>query len=508
MSTQATEAIAEQPLELQPTKAASTSEVIEASAAGGELAELSAIEKAVTKLFNSDGRAEKAQKTCDAALAKLPALDLKTKKGLDEAISLKTSVLKERTGADKDSKAIKKRLSDLGKAIGAESDKIAAITEPVEKKLETVIEARKVEQAAEKAEAERINQERLLAHQAKLDQLRAMLPAQAVALAAGPEKIAQQIERVESVPISPELWEEFAVSAQVEKTQILAHLRAWHDLALAQVAQERQRIQMERMGRLTALSQMAMQAFGKTAAEIRTVAQEVEAAGTEEADWGELLTQAQMAKTQSLGMLGQLLAQAEKVEAAKAEAEAAAAAEAAKAVEEAAAAEADKAAAEKAAAAEAADAAQVAEEAKTTAVATTPETATEAVAVVSAPMLIAAAPAQEPAMDEARTAPVAEPLTTDPATVVPASASAADEFIKLGEFNLALAVCSVDAEQLAALGFQHQSVPGLKGKCYPKDQRVAMAHALINGIHRAIARWEQGDAIGTSGTSRQHDVHA
>lgn len=512
---------AQQPVELVPA-APTDGEVIETGAAGGELAELSAIEKAVIKLFGSDARAARATNTCDQALKTLATLDLKTKKGLETATSLKTGVIKERTGAKKDADVIKKRLGDLGKAIGAEAEKIADITEPAEAQLETVIEARKDEIKAEKAEAERIDQERIAKHQQNLENLKAMLPAQEKALAAGPEKIALQIERVESVEVSPELWEEFAVPAQVEKTQILAHLRAWHDLALAHEAKARQQ-------KLLELSGLVMGVFGKPAADIKTALERAEAVPTDAQTWGELLAQVEMTKGQTVAMLRQMLTQAEAQEQAVAQQAAAAQALAqahTHSVEAPAAAPAEAPAPQEQPAPDTLPA-------EPDVVATSVEGSADAQActgcgactgachdtpgadpgepVDGAQQLTRAVVAPPPASSPEPTAPTAAEAPSSPAVAVtyapavttpapspetPAAPAAqansteAAGFVKLGEFNADLAVCSVDAEQLATLGFQHQSLPGSKGKHYPKALRVAIGQALINGIQQAMARWE------------------
>lgn len=511
------------PVDLQPIQAGATTggEVIEVPVAGGKLAELPAIEKAVAKLFDSEGRAKKAQKTCEQALAKLTDLDLKTKKGLADATSLKTGVVKERTGAKNDADAIKKRLSELGKAIGAEAEKIGLITGDTEKKLESVIKARKDEIEAEEAEAKRIDQERIAKHQANLESLTAMLPAQEVALAAGPEKIAQQIERVESVPVSLEGWEEFAVEAQMEKTQILAHLRAWHALALAHEAQARQQ-------KLLELSGLVMGVFGKSATDIKAALEKAEAVPTDAQTWGELLPQVEMTKGQTVSMLRQMLTQAEAFEAQQAAVEQTLTQASAQP------AEAPTASPPQATAssfeetpqpdAQPAKSAVVAIQAETSGGAdecsgcgactgschSTPaadeqgEPAGQAQQPISITPIVATSVANHQTGAELEAAThalaVAAPAARPSAPAAPATTEAAN-YVKLGEFNADLAVCSVDAEQLSALGFQHQSVPGSKGKLYPKAQRVAIAHALIAGIQSAMTRWSDESMSGQNTTA-------
>lgn len=447
--------------------------------------------------------------------------DIQTPAGLTVAKELRKKVRQPRYSAAKVVEDAKKEMRQLGKDLEKEADLIAKELEPTETALHTRITAREGEIEAEKEARKRAEAARQERHHANLDALNALLPTQEQALGMGSTRIQSAIEKLEAITITPEAWEEFAVEAQATKTTMLIKLRAWCDLARAHEAQARQQ-------KLLELSGLVMGVFGKPATDIRAALERAEAVPTDAETWGELLAQVEMTKGQTVAMLRQMLTQAEAQESAAAEA----AAQAQREEQERAAAEA---AAQAQREAEAARAAAQIEPPKAEAVAAQVVTVAPEVeaqqdgcqgcgacagachdeqpqATTPAPVIEAArapAPVETPVFMHRRamadlptvdTLPVWVPTVTAPAPAMPQApiaadtAPAPDEFVKLGEFNAELAVCSVDAEQLAALGFQHQSVPGSKGKHYPKAQRVAIGNALIQGIRQAIARWEAEQA--------------
>lgn len=509
-------------LDLQPVEVAlGKGEVIDQEAAQSPLASVAPQQSLRDVAFSRFGDWRKGAEALIKEVAETK-FDIQTPAGLTVAKELRKKVRQPRYSADKVVEEAKKEMRQLGKDLEKEADLIAKKLEPTETALHNQITTREKEIETEKEarkQAEAARQER---HRANLDALNALLPTQEQALAMGSTRIQSAIEKLEAFAITPEAWEEFAVEAQATKTTMLIKLRAWCDLARAHEAQARQQ-------KLLELSGLVMGVFGKPAADIQAALARAEAVPTDAQTWGDgLLAQVEMTKGQTVAMLRQMLTQAETQERAAAEA-------AAKAQRE----EQERAAAEAVAQAqreaEAARAAAQIEPPKAEAVAVEVVAMARAVeaqqdgcqgcgacagachdeqpqAVAPAPV-IEAAPAPVPApmaspvamrrrpIDElpaVDSLPVWTPTVTTPA--MPQAPIAADtaptpaEFVKLGEFNAELAVCSVDAEQLAALGFQHQSVPGSKGKHYPKAQRVAIGSALIQGIRQAIARWEAEQA--------------
>lgn len=506
-------------LDLQPVEVAlGKGEVIDQEAAQSPLASVAPQQSLRDVAFSRFGDWRKGAEALIKEVAETK-FDIQTPAGLTVAKELRKKVRQPRYSADKVVEEAKKEMRQLGKDLEKEADLIAKKLEPTETALHNQITTREKEIETEKEarkQAEAARQER---HRANLDALNALLPTQEQALAMGSTRIQSAIEKLEAFAITPEAWEEFAVEAQATKTTMLIKLRAWCDLARAHEAQARQQ-------KLLELSGLVMGVFGKPAANIQAALERAEAVPTDAETWGEgLLAQVEMTKGQTVNMLRQMLTHAEAKERAAAEA----AAQAQREEQERAAAAAAQ--AQREAEAEAARAAAQIEPSKAEAVAVEVVAVAPTVevqqdgckgcgectgachdeqpqAVAPAPV-IEAAPAPVPApmaspvamrrrpIDELPTVdslPVWTPTVTPPAmSQAPIAADAAPtpaEFVKLGEFNAELAVCSVDAEQLAALGFQHQSVPGSKGKHYPKAQRVAIGNALIQGIRQAIARWE------------------
>lgn len=433
--------------------------------------------------------------------------DIQTPAGLTVAKELRKKVRQPRYNAAKVVEDAKREMRQLGKDLEQEADLIAKELEPTETALHKQITTREGEIEAEKEARKRAEAARQERHHANLDALNALLPTQEQALGMGSTRIQSAIEKLEAIAITPEAWEEFAVEAQATKTTMLIKLRAWCDLARAHEAQARQQ-------KLLELSGLVMGVFGKPATDIRAALERAEAVPTDAQTWGEgLLAQVEMTKGQTVAMLRQMLTQAEAQESAAAEA-------AAKAQRE----EQERAAAEAAAQAqreaEAARAAAQIEPPKAEAVAAQVVTVAPEVeaqqdgcqgcgactgachdkqpqATTPAPVIEAApapAPVETPVFMHRRAMADLPTPAMPQAPIAADTAPARDEFVKLGEFNATLAVCSVDAEQLAALGFQHQSVPGSNGKHYPRAQRVAIGNALIQGIQQAIARWEAEQA--------------
>lgn len=175
--------------------------------------------------------------------------DLSTPGKLADAKSLRHRLINiPLAEARKVSATLKSKLTAVSKAVGAELTSIEAGFEAAEKLITPQIEARDAEVAAEKAERDRIEAERVAGHRANMAKL-AGYATQAQGRTS--DQIMTMINGLAAVPIIPEQWEEFAVGAEIQKAETLESLQALFDRTKTAedeaAAREAQRIENERV---------------------------------------------------------------------------------------------------------------------------------------------------------------------------------------------------------------------------------------------------------------------
>lgn len=177
------------------------------------------------------------------------AHDLSTAGKLADAKSLRNRLINiPLAEARKVSAGLKSKLTGTSKAVGAELASIEAGFESAEKLITPQIEARDAEVAAEKAERDRVEAERVGVHRANIGKLASYV---SVAHGKTSEQILTIINGVSGIDILPEQWEEFAVGAEIQKADTLEALQAlFNSTKTAEdeaAAREAQRIENERI---------------------------------------------------------------------------------------------------------------------------------------------------------------------------------------------------------------------------------------------------------------------
>lgn len=200
--------------------------------------------------------------------------DVTTPKGMKDAIAARADLRDNgRLMVTRAEKRIKADVNELKTVMSDEVERLVAIVKPVEEEVDKQIKAEEARKAAEKAERDRIEAERVGKHQANIDKLNSY-----VARAEGQpvEAIEKAITSLEALVIGPE-WEEFATAAEAARTATVASLRKMVD-------SERQRLENERLQRELAEARAALQAQqAKAQAEAQAKADE-EARQKAEAD--------------------------------------------------------------------------------------------------------------------------------------------------------------------------------------------------------------------------------
>ena len=175
--------------------------------------------------------------------------DLKTVKGNDEARGDRLRCVTLRTTLEKRRKAFKEPALEYGKLIDAEAKRITAEIVALETPIDDAIRADETRRAAEKAERERIEAERVAKHQAAIATIRNY-----VALANTPGMTAAKLTRgmvALQAMVFGEEFEEFAGQAEAARDEALAALEVLHGTATLREAEaeaaERQRVENERV---------------------------------------------------------------------------------------------------------------------------------------------------------------------------------------------------------------------------------------------------------------------
>lgn len=190
--------------------------------------------------INASGVLVQYSKT-EAALAALrekytgATFDLTTTKGDKEARAARLELTTLRTSLEKRRKEFKAPALEFGKKIDAEAARITSEIEALEQPIDAQIRADENRRAAEKAERERIERERVAAHQNRLNTIRACV-GRAQGLPS--ERIANGIAQVEAMVTDAATWEEFAGEAATAQAETLAAMRSMFDAAKAREDEE------------------------------------------------------------------------------------------------------------------------------------------------------------------------------------------------------------------------------------------------------------------------------
>ena len=143
--------------------------------------------------------------------------------------------------------AFKAEANAAKRAVEAEADRLIGITKPREDEIDALVKAREEELAAEKAERERIEAQRIAGHRARIDKLRSY-----IAQAAGKtsEQIGKAAQAVADLSITRDLCEEFEAETLLVRAEVFSSLEVLRDEAKARedaaARVEAQRIENER----------------------------------------------------------------------------------------------------------------------------------------------------------------------------------------------------------------------------------------------------------------------
>jgi len=156
--------------------------------------------------------------------------DLTTTKGRDAITKGRAEVRGYRTGLEKKRKEVKAPVLELARRIDAEAERITAELLLIEEPLTAQIDADDARRAAEKAERDRLEAERVAAAQAKIDEINAYPVRAATADAAGIQDLHDELAGIEP---SLEAYGNRAGEAIQARDKALTTLAGLHAAALA-----------------------------------------------------------------------------------------------------------------------------------------------------------------------------------------------------------------------------------------------------------------------------------
>lgn len=185
------------------------------------------------------------------------AFDVATPKGMKEAIAARADLRDNgRLFVTNSEARIKGEVNDLKRVMAAETDRLVAIVQPIERHVDDQIKAEETRKAAEKAERERIAAEKAEAHRAKIAKIRA---AADNAKGITSERIKNGIALVESLTFGEEC-ESFLPEYKQAQAETLASMRQSLADAQAREAAEAQRLENERIAAELAAQRAALEA--------------------------------------------------------------------------------------------------------------------------------------------------------------------------------------------------------------------------------------------------------
>ena len=178
------------------------------------------------------------------------AYDCTTTKGMAEAVAARRDLRENgRLFLIRTEKDVKADVNDLKRVMADEVTRLVAIVAPVEEAIDSQIKAEEDRKATAKAERDRIETERIAAHQAGIATIRAYLGrCQLYGMTA--ERIANGIDKLATYSFGPE-WQEFAVPAADAQCETLEAMRDLHARAVLQEAEvlrlEAQRVEQQQV---------------------------------------------------------------------------------------------------------------------------------------------------------------------------------------------------------------------------------------------------------------------
>lgn len=201
------------------------------------------------------------------------AFDVSTPKGLAAAREARNELREQgRYAVQRAETRIKGEVNELKKAMSDEAARLVAIVAPVEEHVDQQIKARETQIAAEKAERERIEAERIAGHERGLAVIRGYVRC-AVGLSA--ERIALGIDALRAMSFGA-AWEEFAPLAEQARASTISDLERMH-AAAAERAAEAARLEAQRMEqeRIAAAQRAESERLAAQAAELKRQADEL-----------------------------------------------------------------------------------------------------------------------------------------------------------------------------------------------------------------------------------------
>lgn len=211
------------------------------------------------------------------------AIDCSTPKGLAAAKEARHDMRENgRFVVQRAEKAIKDEVNGLKAVIADEAERLVGIVQPTEKVYDDAIKAREAEIAAEKTEREAKEAERVAAHRANIAKIAGYVQQ---AQGRTSDQIVAMINGVAAIEIDPAAWEEFAVGAEMQKSETLEALQALFDRTKTAedeaAVREAQRVENERKAAELAAREAEMAA---KQAELDRQLAEIAAAKQAEAD--------------------------------------------------------------------------------------------------------------------------------------------------------------------------------------------------------------------------------
>lgn len=203
------------------------------------------------------------------------ALPLDTPKGLAAGQAALTEVRENgRFAVQRARDATKDLLNGAKKDVEAEATRLIALIQPTEAHIEAQITARKAVLAAEKAERERIEAERVAKHQAGINIIRSYITQ---AQGKTSEQIARVLPTIEAIDCSPARFEEFSDEAYKALGKVLFALRELHDTTKAR-EEEAARLEAQRaeQARIAAEQAEAQRRLDEQAAELKRRQDEID----------------------------------------------------------------------------------------------------------------------------------------------------------------------------------------------------------------------------------------
>lgn len=208
------------------------------------------------------------------------ALPLDTPKGLAAGQAALTEVRENgRFAVQRARDATKDLLNGAKKDVEAEATRLIALIQPTEAHIEAQVTARKAVLAAEKAEKERIEAERVARHRANIDRIRGYVSQAQGRTAAELTKAAQVVADIQ---ILAEQFEEFTDEALAVRSDVFVALENMRDAAEAREAEAaRLEVQRAEQARIAAEQAEVQRKLDEQAAELKRRQDEVDQAERE-----------------------------------------------------------------------------------------------------------------------------------------------------------------------------------------------------------------------------------